>query len=272
VSIGNLAVSGKRPLVILADQTITVTGVVRVLAGTRYRYSSSAYGSSGGLGGSFGTKGAGASAETYGTEALEPLVGGMSGQEVCADGACTSPALGGRGGGALQLSAGVNLTVQAGARVDAGGNGGSAPPSDRGGPGGGSGGALVLEAPTLALFGAVVANGGSGAGGASEAAPGHDGAPGSSGTSRSAGGEGEDDHGCFLSGYTVGGDGGFGAALDGPATSGQAGECRSCIPNACVRTGGGGGGLGRVRLRHGGSFASTSVISPAATTALLTPL
>ena len=211
LTIGESQIVGKRALVLIAEDKVVVTGVLRVLAGTQYRYADPAGTPGGGLGGSFGTLAAGKSGAIYGTATLEPLVGGMSGQDVCHRDGCGKQALGGRGGVALPISAGGSIVVASSGRIGAGGAG----------------------------------------------------LPGSPNSEGALGGEGENDHGCQLSGKTVGGDGGVGAAADTVSTLGVVGECLGCLIDSCVRGGGGGGGLGRIRLRHAGASTGTGVISPA---------
>jgi len=79
----------------------------------------------------------------------EPLFGGCRGG--------SSSAIGGAGGGALQMDSGTRITLDASAMVDAGGGGAGGDAM-----GGGAGGTIIVESPVVAINGAVVANGGAG--------------------------------------------------------------------------------------------------------------
>lgn len=80
-------------------------------------------------------------------------------------------------------------------------------------------------------------SGGSGQSGIAEAFP-------------AAGGYGEDDHGCALYGYTVGGDGGYGSINGGSGGFGQTADAiYGCLfDDEFLGAGGGGGGSGRIRI------------------------
>lgn len=192
---------------------------------------------SAGGGGSFGSAGgSGAPTSTsgpvYGGVELMPLEGGSGG----GDGGGVRGGVGGRGAGALQLTAGVSITVGATGAVSAcgeggGGGGGSTLSSGTGGGGGGgSGGALLLEAPTITIDGRVAANGGGGGQGSPSSNT--RGAAGQDGTPLGAPAPGGDD------GRARGGAGG-----DGSDPMGAAGD-----GTLAIHGGGGGGGAGRIRI------------------------
>jgi hypothetical protein len=96
----------------------------------------------------------------YGSDALEPLVGG------CAGGGMVDPAqgaqydynTGGAGGGALQLSSRTSITIAG--KIDADGSFGNSDGGGRGPDscaayllGGGAGGGILVEAPSVSLLG-----------------------------------------------------------------------------------------------------------------------
>jgi hypothetical protein len=123
----------------------------------------------GGGGGGFGTRGGyggmddgkadaagGGPGVVRGNATLVPLYGGCLGGKghQCS----TKP---GGGGGAVQISAGLTLTVSGTISAN-GANGQDASCNDSGGEGGGSGGAILLEAATINKTGTVRANGGNG--------------------------------------------------------------------------------------------------------------
>lgn len=261
---GTLKVIGTRALALFASETILVRGLLDASAdgsvsgpGAAFEYIDAASGQNGGAGGSFGTRGAGASVDAYGNEELVPLLGGMSGEGSCGG------RDGGGGGGALQLSAGVDIEVTGVIDVSGGGGtGGVESTVCNGGAGGGSGGAVLIEAPEVEITGTVVANGGGGG------AAGMDerfGSRGGDGT-RSGGGIGGDatDCGCALYGYTNGGDGGRGASASTAATLGEAPDSENRCLGTCVVGGGGdGGGLGRVRVNTATGCLCGGTFSPA---------
>ncbi|MBL4686252.1 MAG: hypothetical protein JKY37_16785 [Nannocystaceae bacterium] len=174
-----------------------------------------------GRGGSHGDgEGAGPS---YGDASIVPLVGGSSGGERNSGG----------GGGALQLVAGVSITI--GKTITLPGAGGED-------GGGGSGGALLLEAPIVNISGRVSTNGGGGASGDKS-----DGVEGRDRADAAAGGQGN--------GNTPGGEGSAGSLVtgaDGTATVMTAQEFGS-----------GGGGAGWIRINTESGVAEiTGSVSP----------
>lgn len=198
------------------------------------------------------------------TAGFSPLVGGCQGGT---GGGITdtTPGVGGKGGGALQISVAGTLTLGSVVSVSgAGGGGGESTINNAaGGGGGGSGGMLVLEARNLVVEATarVTANGGSGGEGSDShggsRSPGTPGADGSLQTATAvAGGDG---------GAADGGAGGAGAAGssnpgDGAAGTGSGGDHGA--------GGGGGGAAGRILLRGATSCSAIpegAIISPAAT-------
>lgn len=267
LTIGTLKVKGSRALVLLVNRSVTV-GTMLDVSGDREvpgPGASRAYanGPAGGAGGSFGTAGAGVSAATYGDADLVPLFGGMSGQW-----GGSGAGLGGGGGGALQISAGMRISVPG--TINAGGGGGREGretwiTSDAGG--GGSGGAVLLEAPVLSITGTITAEGGGGGGGGGASAPGTGGEGGGGVLGRAAsGGAGRDGGGCPLYGYVAGGDGGRGSFGAAAALAGES----SAYDDRClgspvfVGRGGAGGGGGRIRLNSSLGCQCSGTTTPAA--------
>ena len=252
-----LRVVGTRPLVLIAQETITIAGTVDAAshrgqpAGPAANFSGCIGGSSpgsngGGAGGSFagvGGAGGGPNQSAAGGSLPSPtmLHGGCPGTDGAGEG--STP---GAGGGAVYLIARTAIDVAgsinaSGAGTDRDDDSASA----GGGSGGGSGGMIGLDAPSVNVAGIVFANGGGGAEG-DDASPGRTGADpiggaaGSGGTGSSSGG--------------AGGNGGAGAVADGGA--GAAG-----LPG--VSGGGGGGGSVGIILLFGTRI-GTGTISPPA--------
>jgi hypothetical protein len=198
------------------------------------------YGAGGGIGGNHGGTLGGTAGATAGASTINPLAGGFGGG--CSGTAGTTNGGGGGGGGALQLAAEGTITVSGG--INAGGCGGSAGAAAHGGGGGGSGGAVLIEAPTVHVTatGVLAANGGGG--GAGGDATSSAGTPGKTSEDPAGGGTG-------------GSAGGAGGALG--ATAGVQGTGGN-------GAGGGGGGVGRVRLNSsaGAALDTNSTVSPPA--------
>lgn len=237
---------GDRPVIFATTGSLRVLGELLPAAGG----ASCADGGAGGLvngnkgggGGAFGSvagsggNAGGAAGLVNGELLLSPLRGGCPGTG------------GAQGGGALQLSAAGNLTITGTiAAAGRGGVGGTNP--NNGGNGAGSGGGVLLESLFLLVgpTGAVTANGGAGGEGGDLFFDGQNGSAGETRTNNPAAG------GTSLN---AGGRGGNGAAGTAPATSGS-----DSVFNAA---GGGGAGLGRVRINsvNGCSIGATSVLSP----------
>jgi hypothetical protein len=113
---------------------------------------------------------------------------GLAGDNVLAPATRNSNAEGGAGGGALRLVAHDSIAI--GGAISANGSGGAGAPlgSSCGGGGGGAGGDVELEAPIVAIAGTVTANGGGGGGGGNDTQPGQDGTDGIVGETAAPGG------------------------------------------------------------------------------------
>lgn len=152
--------TGSRPVVVVATDSIDLQGSITVGFAPQYevdndRARPGARTSGTGIGGSFygggsfcgvggiGFDGEGVAGAVYGSDRLVPLEGGSRG----------AGTKWGKGGGALQLVAGSKIVVDG--LINASGQVG-----DSGG--GGSGGAVLIEAPTIAGKGFIAAIGGNG--------------------------------------------------------------------------------------------------------------
>ena len=179
----------------------------------------------GGAGGSInGTVAGGIAGSAHGTSQLEPLVGGCNAGAIIAQQGGSFA--GSFGGGALQLSSRTQITIKS--RVDAfgfagytdRGQNGNGDAFDNVASGGGGGGALLLEAPEVVLTSGAELNAAGGAGGQFCPSPTFNcGAAGVGATSTSA------------------------LASNGMGVTIHSGD----TTNDYI-TGGGGGGLGRVRI------------------------
>lgn len=250
---------GERPLIIAAQGAVVIDGTLTV-SSVGFKGAGSELSCGGGVGenggaggnpqtagggggGGFGANGGrgsegdhggdrGDRGDANGTPGLTPLRGGCRG----GDGgrASSGSGIGGRGGGAVQVTAG-SITVNSGATVSSQGEGGRGGAANLrvGGGGGGSGGALFLEANRLTINpgAAVVANGGEGGEG-SGFINGTDGQSGQRSTERAS---------SFFVG--CGGNGGAGGSRDDGAGNARDPDCGSRSPG-----GGGGGSVGRIRL------------------------
>jgi len=184
----------------------------------------------------------------YGKLEIEPLLGGSSGGDALVQG--------GAGGGAIQLIAGLSVSIASTGIIHVGGGG-----SLFGGNGGGSGGAILLEAPNVDVRGILAANGGSGSANSGSGAASSNGspdataAPGGTTTSTTS-------TGAYVN---LGGAGSAAASVDG--ADGQ----YTLNPGGGLEDfgGGGGGGAGRIRINTtsgAANIATTATLSPAATT------
>ncbi len=270
-----LRAEGARPLILAAWGTIDIAGDVdasssraragagalaaRCDEGVQTGQFGNLFASGGGGGGFGGDGGRGGQAGLS-----SPILGGRGGVALpaapsivragCRGGASllgTGIAVGGVGGGAVQLTARTRITIGPTARVHAGGAGGRGGEFGLGGGGGGSGGLIGLEAPFVNVRGTLAANGGGGGNssgflGASGGMDGQDGRP--DGVLALGGAA----HG----GCTVPGGDGSGPTLRHGGDVLFATDCAG---------GGGGGGAGYVLIRAS-SFeaASTAVFSPTA--------
>jgi hypothetical protein len=259
-------VVGNRPLIVVALQEALINGVLQAAATGADAHgggSAVAEGGQSGLGpggggkpnGRSGAGGAGfcghggasgmadglsaLGGQPYGNATNVPLIGGSSG------GVYSN--WGGAGGGAIQISAGQRIDVGLLGSIHVGG-GGPINPSN----GGGSGGAILLEAPSVRVLGHLAANGGGGSAGTS-----NDGEAGANATADALpalGGR--------VSGYPSGGDGSAAATLDG-AAGGDVPADRN------LASGGGGGGAGRIRINvaQGAPDLTGAMLSPSQGTA-----
>jgi hypothetical protein len=267
------AVMGLLPVVIVALDNITVAGTFEVPPGTggggvqamentkgagpgggpgAVITGTMIYGGGGGsfcgIGGAGALQGGGApgmKSTVYGTPELVPLVPGSSGGTGAIGGNT------GNGGGAIQLTAGTAINVASGGIITApgaGGGNGAFPHLNQEGGGAGSGGAILLEAPTVSIVGVVAANGGGGGPGFGNAGekgkPSADPAQGGMGTNN----------------MNNGGQGGAGDKLDGADGSSA----------MTLSAGGGGGGGGRIRINTMSGQATVSgTVSPSSKTGCL---
>lgn len=274
---GTLTVKGARPLVIVATDTVTITGTLD-LSAKRGNFNTgspppgfsaagcapftttatnSATGGGGGAGGSLGTKGGnggagdnGASGAGLALDVPPPSVlhaGCMGGAGGTGDGMGTATMItaGGWGGGAIYVLAQNKIVLSSGTVINASGAAGDAGSHRTGGGGGGSGGMIMLIAPAFDVgtntF--VYANGGGGASGGTTSNDGKNGSdPGSNPTQQAAGG--------VLASAGAGG-AGYAATIDAaPGGLGPTGN------------GGGGGGGGAGLIVASQALTPNAVVSP----------
>ncbi len=204
IMINNTRAEGMRPLVIVATQSITITGNLDVSSKRTGNAGAGANataciaatngendggGAAGGGGGGYGAVGgtAGEGDRNNNGGANGPATGGVGGQmsiSTFIHGGCrganggstnggnngsdngTNFGPGSNGGGAVYLIAATTITVAGNGSITASGGGGS-PGLDTsgGGGGGGSGGLIGFDAVTINVMGEVAANGGGGGGG-----------------------------------------------------------------------------------------------------------
>ena len=273
-------VVGSRPLGVVASGDIAIAGTLDAGAhgvepgaggaipgaGDGKGETGSNTNDTGGGGAGFGTMGArggnagapsspgGAGGPEAGDTNLTVLVGGSGGGSGYVNG-CLSPpamdALGGAGGGAIQLFAKGTIRILGSGRIHAGGGGGSGgtncpvgPTANKGGGGGGggSGGAIFLQARVVDHAGILAANGGAGGGPGVQSQRGEPGQDGLIGTQPALGG---------MLATVTGGNGGTRdvAPLAGEDASSGAG-------------GGGGGAVGRIRIVASEMLTGTGISSP----------
>jgi len=195
-------------------------------------------GGNGGSGGSGGNASADNGGPTAGDATISTLFGGSGG----GGGSQQSQNRGGPGGGALQLVSNQSISIGQNGGINAGGcrslinNCGSCTSG-----GGGAGGTILLEAPSVTIDGKLAVNGGGASGAGGQGSDGTlDRIPAPGGPTGNGG---------------PGGAGAAGATLDGESA-----------PMAGSRPGGGGGGIGRIRvdvLANGVVLGVMSVMSPA---------
>ncbi len=263
-------VSGQRPLVLVANETIEVLGTITaipdyyVASGGGFTAPESegkgtglggggAVGESfvgGGGGGYCGVGGDGGLAAdpvgvggvSNGSAEIIPLRGGSSGAST---GVLST---GGGGGGAIELVAGDSIQVTDLGVIHVGGAGGQYM-----GAGGGAGGAILLESQAVVMAGTLASNGGGGGGGVvggGGSVP-TGGTAGQANSSAANGGVGG-----INSSADTGGDGGPGSA--GQTTEGGVGG-----DGTGGQGGGGGGGAGWIRINTtSGAADITGTLSP----------
>ncbi len=241
VTIHGLTVQGGRSLAILAWKNVAITGPVIVQPGAGAR----AKGMGDSEGASYGSRGGGSQIAPSGDPSIVPLVGGFSAAGLS----------GGRGGGAVQITANDEIRIDG--ILSAGGEGGTRAgcASDLyAAGGGGSGGSILLESTSITGTGTVIANGGGGSAGYTSYRPSGGtrhytcGAVGENGrpdlATAAAGGVG-----AFACTTYYGGTGGVGSIGDGDGAVGEAGTGGSCSNGSAISgPGGGGGGAGRIRI------------------------
>ena len=272
---GKTVVTGPRPLVLLATDTISLTKDLDVAShqagGDGPGANPSVCGSyvtnpdtdgnggGGGAGGSFITIGgtgapgdngaARAGSGLPGVSAPATLRGGCPGQKGGGGSSSTNGGTGASGGGALYLVAGTAITLDM-LSIDASGAGSTHGGHASGGGGGGSGGMIVLWAPQFTLTSVnLVANGGGASSGGDSDMAGHNGNDGNDPdpampTMAAGGGNGP------------GGNGGSGSVSGGTGSSGDPGSSNN---------GGGGGGGGAGYIQANKTLSATA--SPAVTVA-----
>lgn len=275
---GDLRLLGTKSIVLIADEPITVNGVIDARGpcgandeapepgpgGFAGGPTSQAAGlgpggtaggasnAGGGGGGNGGAGGRGGNALTnnaggvLGDDAISLLRGGGGGS---AGGGGGGFGRGGGGGGAIQLISNTAVVFGVGSGINAGGCGGDGDSGGGadGGGGGGGGGTILIEAPQISGTSTLAVNGGAGG----------------------SGGEGLGDTGEAgkLSLVAAIGQPGGGAA--GAGGNGAAAAVLDGLPGVSVSGqdgGGGGGGIGRIRFNtRTGEISLTGDMSPALT-------
>lgn len=279
-SASTVRVIGSRPLLVIAQTDITISGILnggarqgepgpggsaqstaRAGQGTAGANDGN-IGDSGGAGGGYGTVGgtggaAGnnnmslsvprtAGGPAYGDAVLTMLAGGGGGG---VGSPCTQ--LGGAGGGAIQLSSYGAVHIAGVVTVGGGGGARGTICANTGGSagGGGSGGAIFVEAPRVEVSGTLAANGGSGGAG-SDSPANLQGTAGTDGRLTAEAAPGAPTVGAT----NVGAKGGDGGWRDAPPTTGD--------DTLYGNGGGGGGAVGRIVLRAASLADTGSVASP----------
>jgi hypothetical protein len=270
IMVSDVFAHGGRPLVLIASDTMTVTGLdVSSRNGASALgagFSASACtplpqtptaapgGAGGGAGGTlYGSPGGAGGAGQNGNVApglpgalvamVTTLQGGCAGQDGAIGTTVAGP--GGPGAGAMYLAA-VNEIDLTSATLQASGAGGSGGTHMGGGGGGGSGGMIILHAAVIGASGAtIIANGGGGGAGAATATAANGSDPSKTNPTTPANG------GAGTGGGGNGGTGFAGANAAQPGTTTSYGG------------GGGGGGAGYIQANH---VLSTQAISPAPVT------
>ncbi len=203
-------------------------------------------GGNGGAGGRGGNTASNNAGGVLGDDAISILRGGGGGS---AGGGGSGFGRGGGGGGAIQLISNTAVVFGAGSGINAGGCGGDGDSGGGadGGGGGGAGGTILIEAPQISGTSTLAVNGGAGGSGGQGA-----GDTGEAGQLSLVAAIGQPAGGSA----GAGGNGAAAAVLDGTpgiSVSGQDG-------------GGGGGGIGRIRFTtRTGELSLTGEMSPALT-------
>ena len=255
VDIMGLSVMGSRPLLIVSDGDVSVSGqIIMEPSATdacgQPNSSSNAATSGGGGGGGGSTAGGngghGGMDTTFndgtgprGNAMLSPLLPGCAGGSGL--GTPMHFPLGGmfgRGGGAIEIASATRVHVTggiaAGGEQGFGGNGTSMSPAEAaGGGGGGAGGMILLEAPTIDIAGGFTVCAGGGGGGQGGSVDEIGGGGGAGGCSMAIGGNG----------ISMGANGGTGSA-----TAGAVGTAGLNGNTTTIGGGGGGGGAGWIRF------------------------
>ena len=270
---GVLRAIGTRPLALVADDELLVTGKIDVGARAAENGAGGGTSASGALAyftaaSTMGTAGGGAGfRHVGGFGGGGETGGGILDPSPTTTGFIGGPKNGGGGGGALALIA-CRGTVTMPGTIQAGGGGGPAGTTRtgplgnvqvRGGSGGGAGGFVIIEGAQVSVTGGIFANGGGGGAGC-----------GTSG-SIACGGPGQDGYAALTAaapGHAPNGnfcDGGAGGTVSAPVS----GNCSSDI-GTC---GGGGGAAGRIRVYApaGVTATTTGVTSPPIDTPLVVP-
>lgn len=191
---GPLSLRGSKPIVFVADGQILIKGIVDVTGGCNASdagpgggvggakrsggpgsgggngaVASQVGGAGGGFGGDGGDSGLGTvqGGGHFGDERITTLRGGGGG----GGGDGSNAGAGGGGGGGVQFLSNTNLLLDVDGGITAGGCGGKGGNSNDGGGGGGAGGAILLEAPSIVLRGALASNGGAGGTGGAKSGP-----------------------------------------------------------------------------------------------------
>jgi hypothetical protein len=249
---------GAKPLVLLASESITVSGpngqidvgshradpntgaganpavcVAGSNPGTRAGGSGGSFTGTGGPGGGGGGGGGtgGTAAAGIGTANITTVRGGCPGHE----GNGGDRGAGGRGGGAVFLIAGTRIEI-GGRGITAGGEGGAPGRNNgSGGGGGGTGGMIGFDAPTITANALLLASGGGGGEGAGDTVTGEAGDDATE-TAPANGGNGAQ----------LGGNGGQGSADNVASAAGGAGAVGGTLGGNTDGGGGGGGGAAGV--------------------------
>lgn len=287
ITITNTRAEGSRPLVIVATETIEITGDLDVsskrtgnagagmsttacVAATAGENDGggAAGGGGGGFGAAGGTAGNGdqnnnggaagnATGGTGGAMSLSTFIRGgckganggstNGGNNGSNDG--TNFGAGSNGGGAVYLIANTSITVATNGTITASGGGGAGgKQTSGGGGGGGSGGLVGLDAPTITVMGEIAANGGAGGGGGGNS----DGGNGGDGSQPGATANWNQRAGGGTSGQMANSPGGDGGAINNLGGAGTS--------NSDGGSGGGGGGVGLVWVH--GTLTGTNVSPP----------